>query len=117
MWLLHEDSIMNRARYYDPSSGRFLSEDPIGFLGGDYNLYRYVGNNPILKVDPSGENPLILAVGIGIIALLIPEEISPDIFPPVRIPSPNNINPSDPPKKMKEKLQENKDFKNAICQK
>jgi RHS repeat-associated protein len=31
-----------RARYYDPNSGRFLSEDPIEFGGGDVNLYRYV---------------------------------------------------------------------------
>ncbi|MBI4640627.1 MAG: RHS repeat-associated core domain-containing protein [Candidatus Tectomicrobia bacterium] len=31
-----------RARYYDPRSGRFLSEDPLRFLGGDLNLYAYV---------------------------------------------------------------------------
>ncbi|MBY0516993.1 MAG: RHS repeat-associated core domain-containing protein [Bacteriovoracaceae bacterium] len=43
-----------RARYYDPSSGRFLSEDPIGFAGGDKNLYRYVLNNPVNLVDSSG---------------------------------------------------------------
>jgi RHS repeat-associated protein len=43
-----------RARYYDPEVGRFISEDPIGFGGGDVNLYVYVGNNPIMFVDPSG---------------------------------------------------------------
>jgi len=43
-----------RARYYDPDVGRFISEDPIGFAGGDVNLYAYVGNNPILFVDPWG---------------------------------------------------------------
>jgi len=32
-----------RARYYDPSVGRFISEDPLGFDGGDVNLYAYVG--------------------------------------------------------------------------
>jgi RHS repeat-associated protein len=32
-------------RYYDPAVGRFLSEDPSGFAGGDTNLYRYVGNS------------------------------------------------------------------------
>jgi len=47
-----------RARYYDPEVGRFVSEDPIGFEGGDVNLYAYVGGNPILLFDPSG-----LAVG------------------------------------------------------
>jgi len=42
------------ARYYDAPSGRFLSEDPIGFAGGDANLYRYVGNNPVNMTDPTG---------------------------------------------------------------
>jgi RHS repeat-associated protein len=40
-----------RARYYDPSTGRFLSEDPIGFEG-DTNFYRYVFNDPIVESDP-----------------------------------------------------------------
>ena len=32
-----------RARYYDPKVGRFVTKDPIGFAGGDVNLYDYVG--------------------------------------------------------------------------
>ena len=43
-----------RARYYDPELGRFISEDPIGFSGGDVNLFRYVVNDPMNQVDPSG---------------------------------------------------------------
>src|SRR5262249_57332646 len=43
-----------RARYYDPKLGRFLSEDPIGFEGGDANFYAYVFNNPTTWIDPSG---------------------------------------------------------------
>ncbi|MFM6776107.1 MAG: RHS repeat domain-containing protein, partial [Dolichospermum sp.] len=43
-----------RARYYDANTGRFLSEDPIGFDGGDSNLYRYVSNNTITLIDPFG---------------------------------------------------------------
>jgi RHS repeat-associated protein len=43
-----------RARYYDPQVGRFIPEDPIGFEGGDVNLYAYVGNNPIVLIDPLG---------------------------------------------------------------
>ena len=43
-----------RARYYDPILGRFISEDPISFAGGDVNLFAYVGNNPINFVDPWG---------------------------------------------------------------
>jgi RHS repeat-associated protein len=42
------------ARYYDPATGRFIGEDPIGFDGGDGNLYRYVGNNTTNELDPSG---------------------------------------------------------------
>jgi uncharacterized protein RhaS with RHS repeats len=44
----------SRARWYDATLGRFISEDPIGFAGGDVNLYGYVGNNPLRFVDPSG---------------------------------------------------------------
>ncbi|HKO38431.1 MAG TPA: RHS repeat-associated core domain-containing protein [Solirubrobacterales bacterium] len=43
-----------RARYYDPSVGRFISSDPKGFAGG-FNLYGYVGGNPLDLTDPSGE--------------------------------------------------------------
>ena len=43
-----------RARYYDPAMGRFISEDPLGFDGGDVNLYAYASNNPINMLDPSG---------------------------------------------------------------
>jgi RHS repeat-associated protein len=41
------------ARYYGASGGRFLTLDPIGHAGG-LNLYGYVGNNPVLRVDPQG---------------------------------------------------------------
>ncbi|WP_297292870.1 RHS repeat-associated core domain-containing protein, partial [Oceanicoccus sp.] len=49
-----------RARYYDAETGRFISEDPIGFAGGDLNLYAYVQNNPVMFIDPSGTNPALL---------------------------------------------------------
>lgn len=44
-----------RARYYDPQLGKFISTDPIGFAAGDANLYRYVSNSPITRIDPSGQ--------------------------------------------------------------
>jgi RHS repeat-associated protein len=44
-----------RARWYNPTMGRFLTRDPVGLAGGDQNLYRYVWNNPVLYVDPYGE--------------------------------------------------------------
>jgi RHS repeat-associated protein len=43
-----------RARYYHPRLQRFITEDPIGFAGGDINLYGYVGNNPVNESDPLG---------------------------------------------------------------
>ncbi|MBI2807731.1 MAG: hypothetical protein HYX68_22345 [Planctomycetes bacterium] len=39
---------------YDPTIGRWISEDPIEFAGGDTNLYRYVNNGPTYRTDPSG---------------------------------------------------------------
>jgi RHS repeat-associated protein len=44
----------NRARWYEPGTGRFVNEDPSGFKGGDANLFRYVGNDPLNRIDPSG---------------------------------------------------------------
>jgi RHS repeat-associated protein len=44
----------NRARYYSGESGRWISEDPLGFPSGDYNLQRYVNNTTINAVDPNG---------------------------------------------------------------
>ncbi len=44
----------NRARYDDPTMGRWISQDPMGFDAGDSNLYRYVTNKPVQLSDPSG---------------------------------------------------------------
>jgi RHS repeat-associated protein len=37
----------SRARYYDPVSSEFISQDPLGFAGGDTNLYRRAGNQSV----------------------------------------------------------------------
>ena len=42
-----------RARTMDPVFGRFLQHDPMMYVDG-YNFYGYVGNNPIILLDPSG---------------------------------------------------------------
>lgn len=43
-----------RNRWYSPTLGRFVTNDPIGYSAGDVNLYRFVGNSPGVGVDPSG---------------------------------------------------------------
>jgi len=43
----------NYFRYYDPSTGRYLSPDPVGLEGG-LNLFAYVENNPVNEIDPLG---------------------------------------------------------------
>lgn len=42
------------ARDYDPSIGRWTTKDPIGFGGGDTNLYGYVMNDPVNFIDSEG---------------------------------------------------------------
>jgi RHS repeat-associated protein len=44
----------NLARYYNPQTGRWMSQDPMGFAAGDSDLYRYVGNAPTNATDPFG---------------------------------------------------------------
>jgi RHS repeat-associated protein len=51
-----------RARYYDSRVGRFISEDPIGFAGGDTNLYAYVQNNSVNRIDPWGEQDITVEI-------------------------------------------------------
>ncbi len=48
-----------RARWYDPTLGRFASEDPVDAL----NLYPYVGNQPMTYVDPTGQFAMGAYVG------------------------------------------------------
>lgn len=56
----------SRARFYDPKLGRFTSEDPFGFYGGQINLYGYVGNNPFAWKDPHGLDIVGVAGGASI---------------------------------------------------
>jgi uncharacterized protein RhaS with RHS repeats len=57
------------AREYDPRTARWLQRDPIDSASGDPNLYRYCGNDPINRADPSGldalENAAHFAAGWG----------------------------------------------------
>ena len=51
-----------RARYYSAELGRFISRDPIG-TADDVNLYGYVGNSPVMGVDPMGLKAKTLVIG------------------------------------------------------
>jgi len=46
----------NRARYYDAAVGRWISEDPLGFVAGDAALHRYCANSPTISVDSTGRD-------------------------------------------------------------
>jgi RHS repeat-associated protein len=49
-----------RNRMYQPELGRFLQPDPKEFEAGDYNLYRYCGNDPVNRNDPMGLDGLTI---------------------------------------------------------
>jgi len=57
-----------RARYYSPAQGRFITQDPFpGYMTqpSTLNPYTYVTNDPATLTDPSGENPFLIAAGVG----------------------------------------------------
>ena len=70
-----EDStglVYMQSRYYNPVAGRFLSNDPVDFLGHlergntqGFNRYAYAYNNPYKYTDPDGELPIVPIVVAG----------------------------------------------------
>jgi RHS repeat-associated protein len=70
-----------RARYYDPQIGRFVREDPLGF-GAGANFYPYVGNEPTIFDDPTGEQQQA-----GVAAPTAPPVVAPPVRPIV-VPDP-----------------------------
>ncbi len=73
----------NRRRFLDPRLGRFTQEDPTGFAGRDFNLYRYALNHPLGITDPSGEiaainqaDLLVFALGLGALNPENPDDLT-----------------------------------------
>ncbi|WP_277345030.1 RHS repeat domain-containing protein, partial [Metapseudomonas otitidis] len=71
----HSGLYYNYFRDYDPETGRYVESDPIGLDGG-LNTYGYVEANPLVYIDPTGENSIVggaaagAAVGVGAASLL-----------------------------------------------
>ncbi len=63
-----------QSRYYDPETGRFISQDSIDYADPEevngLNLYAYCGNNPVMNVDPTGKSLIgcLVLLIIGIVA-------------------------------------------------
>ena len=60
-----EASETERGHPYDPALGRWTTRDPIGFGGGDVNLYGYVGGDPINLTDPGGQDIRVCRASTG----------------------------------------------------
>ena len=60
----------NFRRYYDPSTGRYLTQDPIGLAGGD-NQYRYGEADPANVSDPTGECPWCVAYAVCVASCML----------------------------------------------
>lgn len=60
-------------RWYDPSTGRWLSRDPIGFRGGS-NLYQYAKSSPLTRVDPNGLQDVFGFGSLGLHAKVVEGE-------------------------------------------
>ena len=63
------------ARYYDPTTGRFISADDIEYADPEtingLNLYAYCGNNPVMNIDPTGHDFWSWLLGIFIVVAAV----------------------------------------------
>ena len=64
-----------QTRYYDPETGRFISQDDVSYLDPNsingLNLYAYCGNNPVMFTDPNGTTKwwewLLFGIGVALV--------------------------------------------------
>jgi RHS repeat-associated protein len=57
----------NGERYYDSQIGRYISSDRLGLAGGSLSTYTYADNDPLTKIDPTGD----IAIAIPAIPVII----------------------------------------------
>jgi uncharacterized protein RhaS with RHS repeats len=66
-------------RDYMPEIGKWTAKDPIGFAGGDSNLFGYVGGDPVNFIDPLGlVNPMLYQAAI--IVLYNAPRVAPSVY-------------------------------------
>jgi RHS repeat-associated protein len=84
-----------RYRYYKPSIGRFMSEDPLEFAGGESNFYVYARNDPVNLVDPTGKVPILDLARIFVFwfCLQFPEKCKGSPAPQPKYPPPEPTRP------------------------
>jgi RHS repeat-associated protein len=66
---LHTGFVRFGARDYDARVGRWTAKDPIGFGGGDANMYAYVWANPLSSADPNGLGPWS-GIALGLVCMM-----------------------------------------------
>ena len=61
-------------RYYDPETGRFISQDDVSYLDPEHinglNLYAYCGNNPVMNVDPNGQSLIAILIILAVATII-----------------------------------------------